>query len=266
MTTITCYLSSCTEEPLSQFQGANFPQYCCAVDSSVFFENGFYLLQLLTIVENNLDLEDTINTIASNLSDLGIISYIKNNGQLSLRIKINVSESDADSNSLPAIDFSKEFITSLACTQPRIDIILKVTSSSTDENIGRSGVVYYIYPNKDEEELDIDTINMISGTQPSFVYRKGEPGRCKNVVDYNAWEVRINEDGVLPSNPIKALMNRIKSPIELGLLCKKHDLSSHINIYCYGIPNRTISFVLDPDFIAFCEQLDIQWCDLDLMA
>ena len=266
MTTITCYLSSCTEEPLSRFQGANFPQYCCAVDSSVFFENGFYLLQLLTIVENNLDLEDTINTIASNLSDLGIISFIKNNGQLSLRIKINVSESDADSNSLPAIIFSKEFITSLACTRPRIEIILKATSSSTDDNINRSGAVYTIYPNKDEDELDINTINMISGTQPSFVFRKGEPGRYKRVIDFNAWSFQINEDGGTPSTPILQLMNTITCPSKLGIYCNAHELSSKVLLYCYGIPNKTISFHLEPKFFTFCDQLNIQFCEIDLMV
>lgn len=182
------------------------------------------------------------------------------NARGEFELDLGIDAPDADEESLPGTGFPKEFIACAADVTLRVNVVVRAVSTSDNEQ-PHCGAYFYI---DSDEELDIRQIGSVAGTQPTRVAKKGEQGEYA-VYKCNSWGILINGDDPCPETPVAALMERIRQPRMLGRYCREKGLDSHIDVTCYGIPDKPVSFQFDSRFFRFCRDLDVAWVGIDLM-
>lgn len=181
-------------------------------------------------------------------------------GSISLIVDIDIVVPDADEASIPGILFPTEYI-SLASKLDIKTIFHLMITSSTIVGTMNSGAYLYI---ESDSDINVPVLNMIAGTQPSVVYRKGCMGRY-TVLNFNSWGLEISTNNQPPSIPALLLMRKIQNVEVLGLYCKENSLDSHVDITCYSISSEPLCFQLEPVFFTFLHKLHVNYLDVDFL-
>lgn len=215
---------------------------------------------ILSLDEDNIDTEQMFLKAVASLQEL--INWIpcQDKCAISLRMALEITNQDADNDSFPSLIFYREFIMLAAQLHLQLNVFINAYSSCCNDCVD-SGAYYYI---SDSNEIDVQAINCVAGVRPTITYRKGDL-IGKTIANHCRWGIENACDNTMPEKTIMSLMDAIKNPMDLGDYCWEQGLESHIDITCYGIPNGTVSFQIEPAFFVFCSELKIGFMDVDLM-
>lgn len=201
-----------------------------------------------------------IYNLVNTIKKISAYSSNETEDKIQYMVNVGIIVSDANETSIPGIVFPSEYIHLASKLKILTHFHLMITSSTMKGQLN-SGAYFYI---QSDNEIDLQSLNKITDTEPSIVYQRGSMGRY-TVVNFNAWGIEVSYDDQLPNIPISALMSRLHNYKAIGLYCKEKNMESHIDLTCYGINSDPIDFEIDHSFFSFAEELSAQYVDIDFM-
>lgn len=215
---------------------------------------------ILSVKTSDYETEDILLQVEEKIRMLHLRLSKEEHKQFRVAVDIKLLVSDADLTSIPGITFRAGYVSLASELGIRTNFHLEI-NSSTKRGLMNSGTHFLV---ESEREIDICTLNKITGLDPHIVYRMGDKGKYA-IVDFNAWGYEISNNNMLPDVSVSALILALPNAKEVGLYCKKNNLVTHIDITCYGISPDPLCFQLEPTFFIFANNLSVQYVDLDFM-
>ena len=169
---------------------------------------------------------------------------------------------NAELDPIPGFTFTQRFLQLCKAICASIDITINTIPVFSDRGKTHSGVYYYVYS---DTELNIAELNSASGSMPTRTLKKGEIITVEPSEDYS-WNIEMDFDKEMPCKPMKAIMNAILKPKELGTYCINRGLNSHMDLTLYGIYESVMRFTIDFAFVCFCVDLRIGRLEIDIMG
>ena len=230
------------------------------LDKEIIQDGEMLKVVILSINTTDHVADDIVIPIVDAIQRLYLIFPALTERKISFTVNIDIVVTDADEASIPSIVFPAEYISLASGLEIQTRFHLMITSSTM---VGTMNSGAYLYIESDKE-IDVPVLNIIAGTQPSVVYRKGCMGRY-TIVDFNSWGLEISTKNQPPSIPALLLMRKIQNAEILGLYCKENSLESHVDITCYSISSEPLCFQLEPAFFVFLHKLHVNYLDIDFL-
>lgn len=247
-TVLNCYVDTADYSRINSLSKTNSNGYDRYIDKP--FRNNIF-----TDSCEGYDTDYLVSRCTEWMKKDGISKYLQENARFSVAIELILVASHLDGESVPGLTLSKHFLRTAASINAHLEIVLDVLSSNNDDDL-TSGAYYYIIPQSGGVALDIHSINHAAGITSSTVpYVKGST---------DIWAIECGAEKSLPDIPIGVLMDIILTPKSLASYSKTNKLLSHIDVTCYGVPNKIIKFQVTKEFISFCQKANIQYCDIDI--
>lgn len=262
-TVLTCYIESNCIESLISFADSEYVMSRSknGLSNEISPREGHYRLLLHSTSSRLFNTDCLAIRMLRFLGPPLILKKELNKYNLSVVFAFHIKDIGPD-DSVPSPGFNSAFLSFSEIIKPKIEIRISANVIEEIEN-NTCKIFFHIHSTK---EMNISIINAITGTKPSLYFGKGDcyPGGHK-IQDYYCWSAEEESDDGTPDKSIKAIMDRIKNPKELGAYCKKNKLRTHIVIYYGGIYSRNIEFSIYPEFLHFCHVLNLLYLDFDFL-
>lgn len=224
-----------------------------------------YRLHLLSFSKRGYDSDPIFFRLTNFLRSARLRSLLDDIENVKLLVEIHGHRKCNELDSFEGYLFRPDLVSLAAELKIQFNVVLDINFRQGWEEVVDSGAYLEIYNKGDDDrELDIPAINRAAGVEANLVYKKGMKNKNGHVINFNLWEYGQTFYDQRPDIPIRAIMDSVKSPEEFGRFCQDHDLKTRVDLTCYGVPDKIISFPIDYRFFVFCRHLKAKWICLDI--